>query len=74
MPNDHAEKANAIEKVLTATTTIPVGVSAAKVFGITISDWIVILTLVLLLLQLLVWGTKAVKALVALFRKPKEAA
>lgn len=56
-------KVSAMEKTLTATTAIPVGVSAMKVFGITVSDWIVIMTLVLLMLQLMVWGVKAVKTL-----------
>lgn len=67
MPNNKGH--DAMDKVLNATTTIPVGVSAMTFCGITVSDWIVILTLTLLVLQLMVWGTRAIKALHATIRQ-----
>ena len=53
----------AAENLAQSATPVPVGVSGAVFFGITVKDWVLMATALLLIFQLIVIAPKAFRAL-----------
>ncbi len=54
---------NVAETVAQTATPVPVGVSGAVFLGITVQDWVLLATAILLVFQLIVIAPKAFRAL-----------
>lgn len=58
-----------LETLAQATTPIPISVSGATILGITVQDWVLVGTAVLVALQLIVITPKALKLVGDWFRR-----